>query len=288
MPFSETSRAPAPSCAVLVSSCDAYADLWPPFFHLWRRHWPDCPFPVYLGSGEADPRLPGVTALRSTGGRDWSRCLLEHLEQVPAEHVLLTLDDFFLRRRVDTAAVQEALAFAVSRRAVQVRLNPRPSPRRSDPTDGPCRELPPGTPLRFALQAAIFHRESLGRLLRAGESIWESEGNGNGRAAALPGGFYTVRRAVLPYEGWLTHHVIEKGRWFPHERLRYAWAGIGCDFSRRGTLPLLDALLYQSAMVAHGFVNLLPPRARARTGACLKAAAARLFPGRVRRMGGKA
>ena len=97
-------------------------------------------------------------------------------------------------------AVQEALAFAVSRRAVQVRLNPRPPPRRSDPTDGPCRELPPGTPLRFALQAAIFHRESLRGLLQAGESIWESEGNGN-QPFVPPGTSKSTTTTVAEGEG---------------------------------------------------------------------------------------
>lgn len=40
----------AADVAVVVASCDAYADLWEPFFRLFRRYWPDCPYPVYLGS----------------------------------------------------------------------------------------------------------------------------------------------------------------------------------------------------------------------------------------------
>jgi len=38
------------NCSILIPSCDKYSDLWRPFFTLFWRHWPDCPFPVYLGS----------------------------------------------------------------------------------------------------------------------------------------------------------------------------------------------------------------------------------------------
>ena len=42
-------RVPASSSvALLVISIDR--DLWPPFFELLWRHWPDCPYPIHLGS----------------------------------------------------------------------------------------------------------------------------------------------------------------------------------------------------------------------------------------------
>ncbi len=34
--------------AVLVVSCDNYSDVWSPFFELYSRFWPDCPFNTYL------------------------------------------------------------------------------------------------------------------------------------------------------------------------------------------------------------------------------------------------
>ena len=45
---------PGQLCSVLVPSCDAYADLWIPFFALFWRYWSDCPFPVYLGTNPVD------------------------------------------------------------------------------------------------------------------------------------------------------------------------------------------------------------------------------------------
>ena len=57
---------------LLVPSCDRYADLWPPFFALLRRQWPDCPFPVVVGSNHRPCTETGVGSVcghRSTAGR---------------------------------------------------------------------------------------------------------------------------------------------------------------------------------------------------------------------------
>src|SRR5580693_7705583 len=92
-------------CALLVMSCDAYADLWKPFFTLLHRHWPDCPLPVYLGTGQLGCDDPSVTVLHSDGGRDWSQCARDYLDQLPHTHVLMMLDDFLLRQDVPTDKV---------------------------------------------------------------------------------------------------------------------------------------------------------------------------------------
>ena len=37
-------------CALVISSCDKYQDLWNPSLALHRRFWPDCPYPTFLMS----------------------------------------------------------------------------------------------------------------------------------------------------------------------------------------------------------------------------------------------
>lgn len=253
---------PAPpshvDCALLVVSCDPYADLWPPFFALLRRHWPDCPFAIYLGAGPAAPAPAGVRMLRSNAGRDWSRCLMDYLAALPQRYVLLMLEDFFLRSPVSTPAILHCLRFLERHDGVQLRLIPRPKPTgrlREDPNIGVAA---PDSPYRLSTQAAIWDRHRLLSLLREKESIWEFEINGNQRAAAHPTGFYSVWHAVLPYEGWLAHHVVEKGRWLPHERWIFGGQAIGCDFNRRATLSWPQTLLYHAMQTGNGMLNLLP------------------------------
>ncbi len=35
---------------VLINSCDAYSDLWEPFFKLFSIYWPDCPYEIVLNT----------------------------------------------------------------------------------------------------------------------------------------------------------------------------------------------------------------------------------------------
>jgi len=249
-------------CALLVLSCDPYSDLWPPFFTLLERYWPDCPFPLYLGAGAATFNSPAVTMLRSNAGRDWSQCVMEYLDQLPQRQVLVMLDDFFLRRRVNTSAILRCLAFSQARLATQVRLVARPGPTDPLPEDDLIGECAAGSPYRLSTQAAIWDRATLRALLCAGESIWEFEHNGNARVTAQAGGFYSVRRPVLPYEGWFAHHVVEKGRWFCHEKWIFARQNVGCDFAHRGTLPAGQTVFYHLAQLLDRSLNPLGWRAK--------------------------
>lgn len=276
-----------PGCALLVASCDAYSDLWMPFFALLRRHWPNCPFPIYLGSGNLECRQPQVTTLFSDGGRDWSLCMRDYLGQLEFPHVLMMLDDFFLRKIVPTERVIECLEFAQRSKATQVRLVARPGPTDRLPGERLVGECAPALPYRLSTQAAIWDRQRLMDLLCPEESIWEFEHNGNRRAEATSHGFYAVWKPVLPYEGILTHHVVEKGKWLAYEKWNFGRQRIGCDFTRRNTLPLGQTLLLLAAALGDRLLIRLPWRARTRCKLGLKRITRPLFRKRADRMSGR-
>lgn len=232
-------------CALLVVSCDAYADLWTPFFTLLNSHWPDCPYPVFLGAGKLV--MPGINTMHSSGGRDWSLCMIEYLERLDFEYIIVMLDDFFLRKRVVTSAIESALDFARRHNSTMIRLIPRPPPTARIPDSIEIGECAPGSPYRLCMQAAIWRRAKLLSLLRTGESIWQFELNGNERINSEASGYYCTWRHILPYNGIFAHHVVEKGRWFCHEKWIFSRASIGCDFSRRGVLPWRQTVVYHLA-----------------------------------------
>jgi glycosyltransferase involved in cell wall biosynthesis len=197
------------SCALLVVSSDGYDDLWAQFFSLLRKYWPDCPFPVYLGSQTATADFPGVTMLLAGSGRCWSSSLRAFLHQLDAGNVLLMLEDFFLSETVSTANVLKQLAALRSLGGAVVRLNPDPPPTIKIEGFPQLREQHRLAPFRVSLQASIWNRQALLALLRDDESPWEFEQQGTLRAQAQPRGFYCARRQVLPYR-----HVLEQGEWF--------------------------------------------------------------------------
>src|SRR5688572_15493980 len=108
--------------AVLILSCDKYADAWMPFFTLFRKYWPSCNFPVYLGTNELDFNFPGVTTIRSGKACDWSNDTKSILDQIPERYVIVLLEDYFLERPVDTEWLAACLAFTKEKDASFMRI----------------------------------------------------------------------------------------------------------------------------------------------------------------------
>ena len=269
-------------------SCDAYDDLWRPFFSLLERHWSDCPFPVFLGAETKSFPKDNIHMLHPAArGRNWSGELQEYLDMLPTQHVLLMLDDFFLRRTVPTARILRALKFAQRSGACAVRLVPLPGP--TDPVLGESEYgvCAAGLPYRASAQAAIWNRTLLRDLLRPGESIWEFEHRGNARANLGSAQYYCTWDVVLPYPGRWAHHVVEKGKWFPHQKWIFARQEIGCDFSRRSTLPWAQTLVYHLARGLDRALDILPWRTKKKFKVRLRALAQTLFPRAVGRLGGR-
>lgn len=210
-----------------------------PFFTLFSRQWQNCPFRVYLGTGERRPEGLNVKVLNIGPGRDWSSDIHRYLAQIPEPHILLCLEDFFFRQRVNTDSVALAYECFCRLEAHTLRLVCRPGPKRLMP-GSIVGEIPPGEAYRVSTQAAIWRKETLIKLICPGESIWQFEIQGSRRSDVLSSGFYGVKRDLIPYR----HHVVERGKWFPWEAWRFGRMGIGCDFSRRQIMTSREAILW--------------------------------------------
>jgi len=249
---------PQPDCSLLVLSCDAYSDLWAPFFNLLKRHWPDCPFPIYLGCGTKNFFFPEIRVLKSLGEADWSKCVYDYLAQIPTAYVLIVLDDFFLRDRVENSLIDYALKFAIQTSANQVRLVPLPGPTHRIPGEERIGMCAPGLRYRVSAQATIWRSQALLELLRPGESAWQFEVNASLRSEAQEHGHYAAWRPMLPYIGLFAHHVVEKGCWLPHEKWIFKRQTISCDFGARRTLGWLATIKCQVARLLIKLLSLLP------------------------------
>lgn len=252
----------SPTCSVLVSSCDAYSDLWTPFFTLFWRYWPDCPYPVHLGTNRAQYDDARVRTLKAGKDESWSKNLRFFLNQIDSECVLLLLEDFFLTGRVSTAEVSKQIETLRCLNGTVLRLFPNPPP------EMPVKDYPsigsihPMAPFRVSAQAAIWKRASLLDLLRDEENAWEFERNGTTRTQGNPDGFYCTYRPTLPYI-----HVVEQGCWFWHAARRFRRANIGCNFAARPIIPARTAAKKAVRSAIQGVANRIRAfRLRTQTG----------------------
>lgn len=176
------------------------------------------------------PSLAGVTVLSLGSGLSWSDLLIRALEKIPSSTILFTLEDFFLRDKVDTDEIKRLLAIFENDNLSMLRLITRPGPDLPYPTCNRARLglISNNAPYKVSTQAAFWSVKTLRSILAPGESIWEFEMKGSERAKVLPG-FACVKKSIFPYR----HHVIERGKWFPWEAKKFNAMKIGVDLTKR-------------------------------------------------------
>lgn len=241
------------SCAVMVSSCDAYSDLWEPFFALFWKHWPDCPFPVYLGANQQSYQHPRVRTLNIVD-ESWSKSLKRFLQQIETEYVLFLMEDFFLDRRVDTGVLLRNLAALHTLNGTVLRIFPNPGPELPLASQKEIGVIPSQALYRVSAQPAFWNRQKLIELLREEESAWEFEWKGTQRSQASEGGYYATYRPLLSYR-----HVVERGEWFWAAARRYKGEQIGCDFKARPVMGPFKAVKKAANRLRKDVWNALAP-----------------------------
>lgn len=194
--------------AILIPSCDKYADIWPVFFSCFWKFWPDCPFKIYLGSNEKcwdDERVSNITI-----GPDgsWTNNLGKYLDKINQSKIIMILDDFLLTDFVDTKKILELIETADQIDADCVRLKPSPPPSRQFKNSIIFGEILPGEPYRISTQVAIWDVNYLRRISRYDLTIWEFEEIGSLLSDRIEGLILCVFEPVVFYT-----HCIERGKW---------------------------------------------------------------------------
>jgi hypothetical protein len=242
--------------AVVVPSCDSYSDLWPPFFDLFARFWPDCPFPVYLISNRRGFSRAGVENLLVGDDVSWSDNLMRALSKVDAEYVLLLIDDLLLVKPVNTCELLNVLDEFVKSGGNYLRLNPKPKPDRF--WSKRLGIVSKGTIYRTATVSSVWKRQTLLELLVSGETAWDFEL------------LATVRSDV--YDGFYATHVrylsvvnaVIKGRWERSALSKLRRLSVQLKLGERPVMTLLEALCFQCCLLRSFGLSLFPARLRRR------------------------
>lgn len=231
---------------ILVISCDRYADVWRPFFTTFFRRWPDCPFPVHLGTNFKTYDDPSVRAIPVGDDLSWASGLASMLDALDSEYVLLFLEDFFITNQVDTNRVVELVDLARRRRSGCLRLIAgRPlalAPTAPLPGHPGVGILAPGELWRVSAQVAVWRTDVLRRLLVPGLDAWKFEVLGTQLSERFEEEFLGVYEPAIPYiQG------IEKGKWTPDAVALLAAAGETVDLDTRPLLGDVELARHHAA-----------------------------------------
>lgn len=227
--------------AVLIFSCDNYSDIWGPFFDLFFRFWPDCPYRVYLVSNWKVFDNPRITTICIGNDQDWSSNALLALEKVAEPYALICMEDYLLTHPVSTQSIEEIHQYIAKEKIDCFRLLPVPGPTYGNfqVASYDTGIIEKGMNYSVSLQAAIWNIHLFRSLLIRGESAWELEMKGTIRSAKLDAvfaGLYPSNEKILPFTYFCTGVV--KGYWVKEAVELCNSFNIPVDLSARPMEPL--------------------------------------------------
>jgi hypothetical protein len=170
------------STPILVYTCDAYADVVPGFAYLLGVFWSQLQ-PVYIAGTKSFPLPPNFTWLEveSRVAERWSDGLIEALRQMNEPVFIWMLEDYYLCRQVDNAAI-ESLAEYMMMHPDVLKIDLTGDRLHSGAADDvdywghvDLLRTPWETPYQYSTQCALWNREHLLSILRPEMSPWDFE-----------------------------------------------------------------------------------------------------------------
>jgi hypothetical protein len=240
--------------AVLVVSCDNYADLWAPFFTLFARFWPDCPHKVYLLSNFKKYNDENIIPLAIGKDLSWSDNLISALDLIDEEYVLLFIEDLFLVNPVKSDKLQELFSWMARAKPNYVKLSRLPKP--DAPHNALVGVVSPGTLYRASTVMTVWKKEILKGLLAPGENAWEFEVNGTERSNQF-GDFYGAWRQLMP-----VYNCVIKGKWRRSAIKLLASLGATLQLEQRKTMTLAETVVFHLVVARSKGLQLFPTGCR--------------------------
>jgi hypothetical protein len=194
-------KAFASSVAVVVSSCDAFFDAWRPFVFFFRKHWSDCPFPVYLIVNRLRVRSAIIQPISVGTDRGWASNMASALDSISQPYILYFQEDYFLSGPVDNGQLAQDFGYALEKNAASFCFYARSH---LEPNFQPLNDrfgiVPSDSDGRTRLQVTLWKKEALRATLRPGESAWNMEALGSERTRDLLALSYLHRHHLpIPY-----------------------------------------------------------------------------------------
>lgn len=193
--------------ALLISSYDKAEDLWNPLEESYIKYWGDNPFKIYLATNNLNPKMKLFNILNIGKEKSWSDNILKCLNRINEEYIILTFDDLFLYKNIDTKLIIKYADRIIDNNWDYLRLHP--SPKADLEIDEYVGKISPNRPYRSSTVFAIFKKEVFKELLVDTESAWEFERNASLRSNKYEH-FYVSTQTVCPYL-----NAVVKGKWIP-------------------------------------------------------------------------
>lgn len=199
---------------VLMMTCKKFEQLWDPFFILFKKYWPNCPYKIIMGTDTGS--YPGIQTIQTGKDNGWANNAIDILNKIDAERIIMFFDDFLPYAEFNNDIIRKLVRHSYDFNVGCLRLMPCPGPTSLWHGTKHLGVINENDPYRFSLQAAIWDRKLLLELIKPGEDAWETEVNGSKRSNFCYKPFLSVWRDSSEYPGGPTPYIVTavvKGVW---------------------------------------------------------------------------
>lgn len=228
--LSEIPTLHAARVAIFISCSTSRHDVLERVLPSILKFWPDCPYPIFVGTNSPIGNWPKVTAVHADP-QGWRAECLAQIAKIRATHLIVILDDFLFQGHVDQPLLSTLVSQAIQSSVSYLRLLPLGKSLRQR-FSGTTRKsnLPPiqrieaDRPFYSCLQIAIWKKEHFESMLKLQGSIWDFEHQRNPAVDHF---------AVTGPSPFAYRHIVEKGRWLPDAQSLLKDAGLPTDLGAR-------------------------------------------------------
>lgn len=226
--------------AILVVSCDAYADVAKYFFPLLKRYWPDCNYNIYFINNTLNEDYENVTVINGGLNMDWSGRVKSALNNIKEKYVLFMLEDYYIGEPVDSSEIMQAINIMESEKLLYYKITNKPKGTKKYKNYNFLSTIPDNQPYGINLQAAIWKKDFFLNIL--GEidcSAWKVEinqlKNVKSKYSKDIEGCVVDTRNIIDI-----HNGVIKGKWVPKTLHYFRKRDFYIDTGKREKLSMID------------------------------------------------
>lgn len=215
---------------ILVLSCDKNEDIFPLFHYCMEKNWKDHPEVIYATETIDNPYYK--TIKKNYPLEKWSVRIRETLKEIDEEHILLMIDDIFIRKPVDKDRIQFADSI-LNWNIAEINFEKAFDNEKNTIYNG-FKLKRKGCEYELSIMCGLWQKKALIDLLEGEYNPWEIEYNQNTKNYdfLINGGDYIIDWG---YETF--HHVgLVKGKWSREAIEFFKSEGIEIDYEKRGLI----------------------------------------------------
>ena len=241
---------------------DGYIDIWRDFIALFKRFWPDCPFPLYIVGQQAKlEEHKDVRFLSAGENAEFSQKVRTAVDLIDADYYLLLLEDFFFSVRLTSNCLDDVLNYVIDKDINYCAL-PLKEFASAKAFNGKIidattkiREMPTSAEYTLSCQPSIWKRDFLSEIIgKENYNAWVFEGVYASAAESHAETF--LKKCICQSSNVLNlKHGIVQGKMLPKT---YKYLVEKADYSFLSNRVVLSGKDYRSYKTKVFFGKLLP------------------------------